>query len=454
MRNKKYLERLRKELPVWVAHGWVNPGGERAILDHVSAQRAGTRYLTYAFSILGVLLLGSGIITYFAANWGVIPKAAKLVILFGAMWAAYGASGYLFKDAESPQLGQAFLLLGVILFGANIALIAQIYHIDAHFPNGVLLWSLGAVLAAYLLRSQPALIAAIVLAALWTTLESDWVAGEPHWLFLVLWAAFLPLIYQKEWRPSLNVTLIALLLWSLYVFEPIMLSWGKPSPVYLLQLYFLGFLAMFLLGMVFATYDRSAPFAATVERYGLFATLACAYLLTFPRFHVGREFWVEKAVRAPASGTPIALTVAGIALVVGLALWHRRRSGSAQRPAYLVLGQGLIAAIVALLFVNLFVSGKYGGLIAIGFNLLYFGGLVWLVYAGMHQDDRFLVNIAFTFFALVLLTRYFDTFWTLLNRSYFFMGGGLLLIGGGYLIERQRRRITAAIAARQGGDAP
>src|SRR5712691_6410609 len=89
MRTRRFLEQLRRELPVWIERGWVNPGADRAILDHVAAQAVGTRYLTYALSVLGVLLLGTGIITYFAANWGLIPKAVKLLILFGAMWLAY-----------------------------------------------------------------------------------------------------------------------------------------------------------------------------------------------------------------------------------------------------------------------------------------------------------------------------------------------------------------------------
>lgn len=72
----------------------------------------------------------------------------------------------------------------------------------------------------------------------------------------------------------------------------------------------------------------------------------------------------------------------------------------------------------------------------------------------MHADDRFLVNLAFVFFGVVLLTRYFDTFWTLLNRSFFFMIGGLALIAGGYFRERKRRQITADILARRAGDAP
>ena len=147
MRTRRFLEHLRRELPVWIERGWVKPGADRAILDHVAAQAVGTRYLTYALSILGVLLLGTGIITYFAANWGLIPKALKLLILFGAMWLAYGAAWHALRDERAPYLGQALVLLGVILFGSNIMLIAQVYHIDAHFPNGVLMWSLGALAA-------------------------------------------------------------------------------------------------------------------------------------------------------------------------------------------------------------------------------------------------------------------------------------------------------------------
>ena len=85
------------------------------------------------------------------------------------------------------------------------------------------------------------------------------------------------------------------------------------------------------------------------------------------------------------------------------------------------------------------------------FNLLFFAALVWLVYAGIHLNDRYLVNLAFVFFALLVLARYFDTFWTLMNRSFFFMAGGLLLMIGGYALERGRRKLTREIPS---GGAP
>jgi uncharacterized membrane protein len=109
--NKNFLARLAKELPDWAARGWVKAGAERAILDHVAAQGHGTPLLTYAFSILGVLLFGSGIITYFAANWGEIPKLIKLVILLGSLWLAYGMPARP-ADEHAPLLGQSLVLLG------------------------------------------------------------------------------------------------------------------------------------------------------------------------------------------------------------------------------------------------------------------------------------------------------------------------------------------------------
>ena len=429
------------------------PGAEQTILAHVAAKGGGAPYLTYAFSILGVLLLGSGIVTYFAANWGGMPKIVKLIVLFGSLWLAYGAAWHALRAERAPLLGQALLLFGVVLFGANIMLIAQIYHIDSHFPNGVLLWSLGALVAAYLVRSQPALIAAIALAWLWTTLEHNyyWSRQETHWLFLILWAAFLPLLYRHNFRAALHLALIALLIWSAYTFTAHNRLWQSGAIAYLAQIYFLAYLAMFVFGMVLATYDRTSMFARPVQRYGIFAALVCAYLLTSPHLQSGRwSRWGDDAAREAATGDWLALTFVGLVAVVALAAWHRLRTARALRPAYLRWGQALIGAIVLLLLANLFLAGSYGGVAALAFNLLFFAGTIWLIYAGMHTDDRFLVNLAFVFFGVILLTRYFDTFWSLLNRSFFFMVGGVVLLAGGYFLERKRRQLTASIRSSGG----
>lgn len=145
-RGLGFNQRLKRELPRWVEAGWVEPENAERILEQAAA--GSQRYsLPMMFGLLGAILLGVGIITFFAANWQAIPKVFKLLLLFGSMWAAFIASGWA-REQERGWLCESMLLLGVLLFGANIMLIAQIYHIDAHYPDGILMWSLGGLLVA------------------------------------------------------------------------------------------------------------------------------------------------------------------------------------------------------------------------------------------------------------------------------------------------------------------
>lgn len=427
--------------------GWVKAENEKAILDHVAYRSEGeARHLTMAFSILGVILLGAGVITFFAANWNEMSKLSKLGVLFGSMWVAYIAAYYLIEEKGYVHLGQAILLLGVILFGSNIMLISQIYHIDSHYPNGVLVWSLGGLLVAYIMGSQPAMVASTGLAILWTSMESFGFERTFHWPFLLVWAASLPIIVRLKWKHALHVALAGAIFWSCQSFVHLVgqSGWAMGSALYLMQIYFASYLSLFVLGMVMSTYKELEYLSSTVRRYGAIAALASFHALTYPDLITsGRR--VRDAVHGLSTYTWFSITVIALLAAGLLAEWHRQRAGYDERPSYLKWGQALLGTISALLLINVFAFGTYGGLMAILFNLIFFAGLIWLIYAGMHGDDRAIVNMAFFFFAVTVLARYFDTFWSLMNRAFFFMAGGILLIGGGYFMERQRRRITQKI---------
>ena len=451
MRDSKFLQRLTRELPAWVEHDWVQPEHQRAILEHVAAQTSGgTRYLTIAFALMGVLLLGSGVITFFAANWQALPKLGKLIILFGGMWVAYGGAAYF--RGHAPKLADALILLGVILFGANIHLIAQIYHIDAHYPNGVLMWALGALLAAYLLESQLAMIAALLLGLVWSGMEGWNFEQRFHWPFLVLWIACLQPIVTRQWQGAFHAALSVLLIWCIMTFFNGM--WSSHREIYLAQCFFLFFVALLVLGMLCATTERFRSLSVITERYAAIGAGLAFFVLTFPRVYTGRYWDKADAVNMACEITSIGWLIATAALAliaIGLAFWHRARTQAQARPRFLDVGMAILAVVVSLMVTNWLWRGADGSIMPILFNLLFFAALVWLVYAGIHLNDRYLVNLAFVFFALLVLARYFDTFWTLMNRSFFFMAGGLLLMIGGYALERGRRKLTREIPS---GGAP
>jgi len=431
-----FKKQLEQRLPHWVEQGWVSADHAAHILQDVEAAgRHGPRYLALAFSLLGVILIGSGIITFFAANWAAMPKLLKLTVLFTALWGSYALAGICERRAM-PLLATAFLLLGVILFGSNIMLIAQIYHISAHYPDGVLVWALGGVLTGWLMRSQPALVAAIGLGVLWTGLESQGFDRVVHWPFLLFLALALWPVLQQRWRIALHVALAGLLLWSWFSFLT-MSEWSRiGNAIYLVQVYFLAYLGLFLAGLLLHDRVDWQPLARVVQRYAAFAALASLYLLTFPdllddAFRPALHWWWT--------------TLAALVPAAVLAVWHYRRHAGPGQPAFLLLGAALLLAVTVLMLFNLRSDDAAVGWLALLFNLLYFAGLVWLLQVAVHLENRALLNMAFFFFAITLLARYFDTFWSLMDRSLFFMGGGLLLLGGGYWLERQRRRLARRI---------
>ena len=261
MRERAFLNRLQKELPDWVARGWATPENQSAILAHVEAQAATqTRMVPIALAVLGVLTFGAGVITFFAANWDAMAKVLKLAVLFGGMWLAYGLGGYglAAKTGGARVLGQALTLLGVVLFGANIMLIAQIYHIDSHYPNGVLLWALGALAVTYAAGLQAPAVAGLGLAILWSGMEVTDFNRFVHWPFLALWALFLPAILRGAWRYGAGVAMATLIAWSAMT----LIHWSferHGEEIFLMQFYLLAAMILYILGTAMEDAPKLKP---------------------------------------------------------------------------------------------------------------------------------------------------------------------------------------------------
>ena len=83
-----------------------------------------------------------------------MSKLARLALLLATLWGCYGAAAVLFQR-QLNAFAQAAVLGGIAVYGASIMLIAQMYHMEGNPPDAVLMWALGALLAAVLVRSQP-----------------------------------------------------------------------------------------------------------------------------------------------------------------------------------------------------------------------------------------------------------------------------------------------------------
>lgn len=98
-----------------------------------------------------------------------------------------------------------------------------------------------------------------------------------------------------------------------------------------------------------------------------------------------------------------------------------------------------------------YTSGSYtsaGILWAIIFNLLIFFEVLGLVFLGYVRREKWLINIGALFLFFLIAVKYFDWFFTFLDKSIFFIGAGILLFIVGWFMERGRRNVLQNIESK------
>lgn len=205
-----YRRHVERDLERWRAAGWVTPAGAAEIRkDLAKASGVG---LAGVLGILASVLLAFGVFSFVASHWDEMPRLARLALMFGLLWTGYVAAGVLYAR-DMRAFGDAAVLFAVAVFGASIALISQMFHIDGNPPDGVYVWWIGALLAGVLLRSNPALALAMVLVCVWTGMEMGQ-RQRVYWPFLIGWAAVTAAFVWQRWRPGAHLSALAL---SLFV---------------------------------------------------------------------------------------------------------------------------------------------------------------------------------------------------------------------------------------------
>ena len=398
--DPRFLAGLPAEVEHWRASGIISGEQARDILgsyDFPEAAEAPRNRLVTVLLIMGAVLVGLGVILFVAANWQEIPSGVKLAMMFIGVPVIYGAGFLLRYRFDYPRMGTALIFLGCIAYGAAIHLVAQTYHIPVNHPNLVLYWFLGVLPLAYVVRSQPVLVLALVtgLAAVgfrgqeWL-LEEDFIPSLAMPLYLVLGLFLFAVGRLHESFSSIRAFTPAFQLVGLLVTFGILYFWG--------------------FGDLWDWTDRSRDYAGTVW------------------FPVTLEYWAIAAV-----------TVAALAAVwVWMALHVRQR----QQPFDFLLTEA-VPSLVLLLFGCLVVFLSFDGetLTPLIANLLYGLGVVGLAYLGYLRGREALINLSIGLFSVWIFTRYFEYSFDLLDRSVVFIVAGLLLLVGGFLLERARRRV-------------
>lgn len=378
---------LEKQLERWLSSGVLDADIAARIRafeqSHVSNERL--RWPVLLALALGGVLLCAGVLLFVAAHWDELspPWRFSLVLLLVAAFPVAGA----FTSERFPALAITLYAIGTVCVGAGVFLAAQIFNLQEHWPNGILLWAIGALAGWLLLRSwtQAALLALLVPA---------WLAGE--------WE-----VRTERFQVSGRLMLEGLLLLAITYFTA-------------------------------RTSDNDSPVRRALVWVGGISLLPLT-LLAFLERH---EPWWWGNRSHPS--TPLLVTGWIIAICAPLALALVLRKNAAWANLLAAIWVLVIGTF------NPVSSGTTDTLAAYAWNSLgiYFWaglGALALVAWGLLERQRERINLGVAGFALTVLIFYFSDVMDKLGRSASLIGMGVLLLVGGWILERTRRQLIARV---------
>jgi hypothetical protein len=377
-RWESYLER-------WTSTGLIEPANAERIRAYEAEQEKaqGLRWPVLLAISLGGLLLGAGVLLLVAAHWDRLSPAERfgLALLLVGLFHTAGA----IAAKHFSTLSCTLHAVGTICLGAGIFLAGQIFHLQEHWPGGVMLWAAGACVAWLLLRDWAQATLVALLAPMW--LSAEWIEATRGWVgsdkILAEGVLLLATTYLTAFLPQ------------------------KETPV--------------RKGLVWIGGLVLIP-----------STLAVVY---------SEVFSAPYSLPLPESYRIAGWTVA-LLLPLVLAWWLRRNASWINLIAAL-----WVVMLGATSFPNSAKSGSllHYGWRELGPYAMCTLGSIGLIAWGMKEARKYLVNLGVAGFALTILLFYFSSVMDRLDRAASLIGLGVLFLLGGWLLEKARRRLVARL---------
>jgi hypothetical protein len=434
-------EWLSEELSHWRERGLISPEQAVGIFDlyesrDVIIERRRSRAIFVLMSA-AALLCALSLLMIVGYNWEEMPRIAKLVVIFGVILGTYAGAFSLRYRVGARGLSEAVFFLGCLFYGVGIWLIAQIFHLDSHYPNGVWIWAIGVLPFALCLDTLllHGLLAALL--ALWAGME---VLGFSHlggWLFgrwpsLPNAAYTLPLLalpglvwaYRKNSPATVGLYAALLTWWG--ILQPYAWRWSVND---YFMVGFVGNIAALLL--IAAESHREG--SSFITPYRVFGGLLAAGLLiplSFYDFH--RELHPMATDRFAPEMLAAALALPALVVVAAIVFREFRRcQGGKPRPLVdewpnLVRRfwfPGTLLAVMTFISLSggLMVVPGHGGVAAprlgsialvstILANATTIALAYWLLQIGLREDRGLFFTAGVLYFLLWAILRYIDLF--------------------------------------------
>ncbi len=437
--STKFRAALRNELAIWVQKGLVTDEAAKQLsnayeLDNLKHES--TRLLSAVIFTIGGLLLGGGLISFVAANWELIPTPIKLALLFSALLSLHTIGFWLWHSKNWRRLGHALIFTGCLVFGANIGLIAQIFHISSNWYGGFGAWALGSLVMAWAIRSWIIGVLALGTSFIWFIgFQSDHAqSAQTYPLILVI--AVLPLAWIIRSRVLYAATLLVIMI------AACVLAGYHGSATQLLFTMAAAGMFMWTLGELHRTSEQRMEFANITGGLGLALLALTAYVWSFNALWDGFRFGPMQSWWA--------FLFFSHSIACSFLMGGRAKQTQRLLTAGVLLAGGILCANSLLSAATANESnGEFLFTLTTNMAALILAAII--IGVGLIDERRLAFWLGSLYLVLLILSRFLEYETSLLVKSAAFLACGVTVIIAGISYEKYLRRKAGGIEAGEGG---
>lgn len=404
---------LRDALHEWVNEGLITAESASTITVRYELDREAVWYKSTSFMIglVASILVTAGLVLLISENWhhlsvpirmltGIIPWLAAAILTIRATYYQPQTTDHKPPTTDhKPRTAEAWGFLASLLFGVNIFLQAQIFHLSGYWPTAIMWWAAGSLAMGAVLRSPSIIALSQILALIWIDNET----GYQHFTPTVFAGVALIAAASMQRLTRLTATgLIALLCWALYH------AWnGITAP----ELGFNIVLIYMVLGVLaIALYEWAEPisrrFRTTMVHILSAWTLLMALIASTT--DAADDVWLGHGDWLTAT---VALIASGLLLVV-------RRD---------IIAYGLSAVVLWTIGWSFLTPDPWLTISVAGLNLILFGTAVFMLWSGIKHAKKSDFMSALVLVTALAFARFLDYFEDYVLGAVVFMSAGILL---------------------------
>jgi uncharacterized membrane protein len=407
---------FKKEIERWVLEGIITSEQAKQLIDRYELDAEAPWYKNSTFILrgIGLLFVVMGLFLFIAANWSILPTVARMMTGFIPLAAAYTIAIAQYRRGAT-QNAELAMFFASLVFGANIALQAQIFHISSYFPDGLLWWMLGALPVMLFFRSILTVIVFQIIFWMWLAMQSThhqfawlglplllcfayiaWLQASSS-LILSLFLSFFGFCYNallnlEQWLDNRGETVdgavFMLLIPACLLLYDGFIEWKKAHFNEQLSLGFHRFVRIVLIGLFFPfTFSDVHESVANIgdrlpwSPYALLMVAVVVALLK-PRFTIDLAFvWLMALLMmfSPLTGKAnVLMAVICNLLLVTYAIWKIYHGISQGIKRRFMLGIGILLVLAFKYYVTLIEDYTTSALLFIVFGVgLYFINKLW-----------------------------------------------------------------------------